>query len=243
MKARKLISVLLALLMTSCIPGLSAITASAYDYSQTIYFEFPTDGTWGDPNGVRYVYCYLRVIDGEPEYFTPVAKMSRQSRCVNEGNNLYSFDIYTKCGMVEDGVEYAVSFSTDANGGFETVEMILTSDCIGDTLKVTPYEGTVSRTDVDDSTKNLYYAAWEENTNCGPLAVITPTGELTPGCLPFYQPHAKTLSDALKKYLVSNESNAFFQLDNNISLCDVTGASPQEVYEQYLNDNSELIDN
>ena len=247
-KTTKFLSLLLAVMLTvSCFSILSAVPASAAE-EQKIYFQFPTDGTWGDPSGVTInaktkktnIYCYAAAVYGNE---TPITAgwQTPKSVCLSEGDNLYSFDL-SKYGTFEDGADYIVSFSTAANGGFQTCDMTFTTDCFGDTIYVTPYEGVVSRENAMDSHKVDYYAAWKNNTQCGPKASISSLGVLMPGLFPFYQPKAQQLSNCLTGYLTNPINNAYFQYDNNMVICEGLGVTPQEVYDQYVLDNAAIIE-
>jgi len=247
-KTTKFLSLLLAVMLTvSCFSILSAVPASAAE-EQKIYFQFPTDGTWGDPAGVTInaktkktnIYCYAAAVYGNE---TPITAgwQTPKSVCLSEGDNLYSFDL-SKYGTFEDGADYIVSFSTAANGGFQTCDMTFTTDCFGDTIYVTPYEGVVSRENAMDSHKVDYYAAWKNNTQCGPKASISSLGVLMPGLFPFYQPKAQQLSNCLTGYLTNPINNAYFQYDNNMVICEGLGVTPQEVYDQYVLDNAAIIE-
>lgn len=233
-KSTKLLSLLLAVMLTvSCFSILSAVPVSAAE-AQMVYFQFPTDGTWGDPAGVSVnaktrktnIYCYAAAVYGNE---TPINAgwQTAKTVCLSEGDNIYSFDL-SKFGTIEEGADYIVSFSTAANGGFQTCDMTFTAECIGDTMYVTPYEGVVSRENSMDSHKQDYYAAWMTNTQCGPKATISSLGQLMPGLFPFYQPKAQQLSNCLKGYLTNPINNAYFQYDNNMVICEGLGVTPRQ---------------
>ena len=248
-KSTKLLSLLLAVLLTvSCFSILSAVPVSAAEGEQKVYFDFPTDGTWGDPSGVKIqksgkanVYCYAYPVYGNVSEFTVPSFGGRITQCTSEGNNVYSFDL-SAFGNIDEGADYGIIFSTAANGGFQTVDLTMTAECIGDHVIVTPYEGVVSRENSQDSHKVDHYAAWTTNTQCGPKATISSLGQLMPGLFPFYQPKAQQLSNALKGYLINPVNNAFFQYDNNMTICQGLGVTPQDVYDQYMADNADFIE-
>ena len=247
-KTTKFLSLLLAVMLTvSCFSILSAVPASAAE-EQKIYFDFPTDGTWGDPStvkvsskGLANVYCYAYPVYGNTSDFTVPSFEGRVTQCTSEGNNVYSFDL-SKFGTIDEGADYGVIFSTKANNGFQTVDLTMTADCIGDHVIVTPYEGVVSRENAMDSKKVDYYAAWANNTQCGPKATISSLGQLMPGLFPFYQPKAQQLSGCLTGYLTNPVNNAYFQYENNMVICEGLGVTPQEVYDQYMLDNAAIIE-
>ena len=247
-KTTKFLSLLLAVMLTvSCFSILSAVPASAAE-EQKIYFDFPTDGTWGDPStvkvsskGLANVYCYAYPVYGNTSDFTVPSFEGRVTQCTSEGDNVYSFDL-SKFGTIDEGADYGVIFSTKANEGYQTVDLTMTADCIGDHVIVTPYEGVVSRENAMDSKKVDYYAAWSNNTQCGPKATISSLGQLMPGLFPFYQPKAQQLSGCLTGYLTNPVNNAYFQYDNNMVICEGLGVTPQEVYDQYVLDNAAIIE-
>ena len=213
-KSTKLLSLLLAVMLAvSCFSILSAVPVSAAEGEQKVYFDFPTDGTWGDPAGVKInkngtanVYCYAYPIYGNESEFTVPSFGGRTTQCMSEGDNVYSFDL-SKLGHIDDGADYGIIFSTAANGGFQTVDLTMTAECIGDHIYVTPYEGIATRENSQDSHKVDHYAAWRTNTQCGPKATISSLGQLMPGVFPFYQPKAQQLSNALKGYLTTHTSS------------------------------------
>ncbi|MBQ2616879.1 MAG: hypothetical protein IJF90_08475, partial [Synergistaceae bacterium] len=247
-KTTKFLSLLLAVMLTvSCFSILSAVPASAAE-EQKIYFDFPTDGTWGDPAGVKVsskgianIYCYAYPIYGNTSEFTVPSFEGRVTQCTSEGNNVYSFDL-SKFGTIDEGADYGVIFSTKANNGFQTGDLTMTADCIGDHVIVTPYEGVVSRENAMDSKKVDYYAAWANNSQCGPKATVSSLGQLMPGLFPFYQPKAQQLSACLTGYLTNPVNNAYFQYENNMVICEGLGVTPQEVYDQYVLDNAAIIE-
>ena len=247
-KTTKFLSLLLAVMLTvSCFSILSAVPVSAAE-EQKIYFDYPTDGSWGDPSavkvsskGIANVYCYAYPVYGNTSDFTTPTFGGRVTQCTSEGDNVYSFDL-SKYGNIDEGADYGVVFSTAANGGFQTVDLTMTADCIGDHIYVTPYEGVVNRENSMDSKKVDYYAAWKNNTQCGPKATISSLGQLMPGLFPFYQPKAQQLSGCLTGYLTNPVNNEYFQYENNMAICEGLGVTPQEVYDQYMLDNAAIIE-
>ena len=124
-KATKLVSGVLAALMAT-----SAFTATGFAAAKTptkedcdaageqkIYFQFPTDGTWGDHNAVKVsgmtgkgnVYCLIYAVYGnEYEFFNSGWETSVCS-CTAEDKDagLYSYDINSKMTVTLDEIDPA----------------------------------------------------------------------------------------------------------------------------------------
>ncbi len=258
-KSTKFISLLLAVMLAvSCFAGVAAFPVSAADDEQMVYFDFPTDGTWGDPTGVKVnarsglanIYCYAYAIYGNEKPYA-LGWQTRTTQCLSVGNNVYSFNLAfdpEKKGVLEDNADYGIIFSTAANGGYQTVDLTMTTECLGDHMYITPYydaksgKTLVTRENAADSHKVDYYAAWRNSKSCGPKATISSLGALLPGMFPAIQPKAQQLSNALKQYLTNPTNNPYFQYDNNMQLCEDLGVTPEAVYQQYLTDNAYIIE-
>ena len=252
-KSTKFTSLLLSALMVgSSFAGLTVINASAAD-EQKVYFQYPTDGTWGDASAVKVnsrsglanVYCYAYSIYGNETKFTEPAWEARSTQCTAEGNDVYSFDL-SAYGVVEEGADYGIIFSTANGAGYQTCDMTMTSDCIGDTIIITGE----TRENAADSKKTDYLAKWAKNDGvCGYKANITSLGNYVDGYFPAHQPKAQQLSNSLKSYLTNPTNVAYFQWEvsdnktgGNKVLCELLGVTPREVYDQYISDNAENIE-
>lgn len=248
MKLRtKFISLVLAVvLVLSCFTCLAFVTTSAA--TQTVYFEFPSDGTWGDPTaisvtktGLASVYCNVYAIYGNTTELASRAWQTSKTRCTSLGNNLYSVDVAAMWGNIDDNADYGIQFSTKKtdNTTYATTSLTFSSECIGDTIKIT--DGT-TRENPMNSQEQQYMAAWENHSDeYGPICSITSLGAYADGYAPKYQPKAQMLSNALNDYLLNSINAGYFQLNNNLSLCNSLGVTPQEVYNQYMADKSEII--
>ena len=247
-KATKLVSGVLAALMAT-----SAFTATGFAAAKTptkedcdaageqkIYFQFPTDGTWGDHNAVKVsgmtgkgnVYCLIYAVYGnEYEFFNSGWETSVCS-CTAEDKDagLYSYDINSKMTVTLDeidpatgkkkkttlyrfmemnpDVDYGVIFSTSANGGFQTADLNMTSECIGDTVQlVSPIQ---TRENAANSNKSDYYSEWKNHKDYKLMANITSTGKFVDGQFPAHQPPAQMLSNKLKEYLTNYINVGYF---------------------------------
>lgn len=237
---------ILALLLTAALLcGVCVFPASA-EGEQKIYFEYPD--SWSregliidEDTHLANVYCFAYPIYGNKTDF----QMRYQSKMTSmfcedyDGEKkLFSIDL-SKFGIIEDGADYGIIFSTTTDNRYMTVDLTMISNCIGDTVCVTPYNGMISPQSAPEPME--YYAAWKNTKNCGPKAEITSVGRLSPGVFPVYQPRAKHLSDALAKYLATYKYNKYFQYETNMYLCGVTGATPLEVFNRYLEDYSQYF--
>ncbi|MEE0873760.1 MAG: hypothetical protein UIH27_09925, partial [Ruminococcus sp.] len=267
-KTTKFISLLLAVLMVlSCFAGLTfASVTAAEEGQQIIYFEFPTDGSWGDPkqvnvnkSGLAMVYCYVYSVYGNEEPLTKYAFGAKKTMAtpVNgmpaDGNTLYSFDL-SKYGTIENGASYGVIWSTTnptTNKTYQTTDITMDYACLGDTVYVT--ESVPTRENSSDSDKKDFCAAWKNNKDNGIKGGITSLNNLLEGYFPTSMPKAKPLSDALKKYLTNPTNNPFFQWQQtetsqkknggwNEKTIQALGTTALDVYNQYMIDNAENIE-
>ena len=280
-KATKLVSGVLAALMAT-----SAFTATGFAATKTptkedcdaageqkIYFQFPTDGTWGDHNAVKVsgmtgkgnVYCLIYAVYGnEYEFFNSGWETSVCScTAENKEAGLYSYDINSKMTVTLDeidpatgkkkkttlyrfmemnpDVDYGVIFSTSANGGYQTADLNMTCDCIGDTVQlVSPVQ---TRENAANSNKSDYYSEWKNHSDYKLMANITSTGKYVDGQFPAHQPRAQMLSNKLKEYLTNYINVGYFNKPaKNAEICTKLGVTPKDVYDQYMADNAEFIE-
>ena len=266
-KTTKLISLLLSVLMVcSCFAGLTVVTASAADApEQLIYFEYPTDGSWGDASAVKVnkrnqltnIYCYVYAVYGNENPLHVYAFNANKTAMKKVGDNLYSFDMAVYSDLdgvaaIEDGADYGVIIATVNGKGYQTTDLTMTKDCLGDTIYIT--ETTPSRENAADSSKKDFCAAWRNNSDkCGIKAGITSLNNVLPGYFPASMPKAKPLSDSLKKYLTNPVNNPFYQWEKtdiaiqkgagcNKDTVEALGTTALDVYNQYMADNAEAIE-
>ena len=253
-KSTKFVSLLLAVMLTvSTFAGIAVFPVSAGEGGeQRVYFRFPDESVWthkglkNDPrSGKGNVFCYAYAIYGNSKPYA-LGWKTRTTKCyfVKDDPTLYYFDLNSIAdkGPIEDGADYGIIFSTSADGQNQTCDLNLTTECIGHTVIVTPFNGVVDRENAADSNKRDHYATWEGMSDpYGPKATISSLGALMPGYFPKNQPHAQQLSNALKQYLTNPKNNPCFQYENNMKLCEALKVTPQEVYDQYLADNEDNI--
>jgi len=253
-KSTKFVSLLLAVMLTvSTFAGIAVFPVSAGEGGeQRVYFRFPDDNVWTHSGLKNYprtgkgnVYCYAYAIYGNSNPYS-LGWKTRTTQCyfVADDPTLYYFDLNSIAdkGPIEEGADYGIIFSTSADGQNQTCDLNLTTECIGHTVIVTPFNGMVDRENAADSKKRDHYATWEGMSDpYGPKATISSLGALMPGYFPKNQPHAQQLSNALKQYLTNPTNNPYFQYENNMKLCEALKVTPQEVYDQYLADNEDNI--
>ena len=269
-KSTKFVSLLLSVMLAvSTFAGVAVLPVNAADGEQRIYFRFPDDSVWRHEGlkitartGKANVYCYAYNIYGHKgnngKYKTGWKTRTTQCDAEAEGGaitdaTLFSFNLASVQGGIEEGADYGVIFSTAAIDQNQTCDLTMSTDCIGSTMYVTPYteprtgETYATRENAADSHKVDYYAAWmypdgTKREDYGPKATISSLGVLMPGLFPNNQPRAAMLSNELKNYLTNPVNNPYFQYDNNMVLCNELGTTPQAVYEQYLADNAKTIE-
>ena len=238
---------------------------------QIIYFEFPdgTWGDWSNVkinklNNTLPVYCNPYTVYGnEKEFFDPgwetkpgqctyTGKGMKVQYNINSQMNINHYkDVdekgkkvklyYYRYMETEPGKDYGVLFSTTANNGFQTTDVNMTADCLGDTVVLdTPIQ---TRENAANSAKKDYFAHWKNNSNLVTKANITSTGKFVSGQFPTNQPKAQMLSNALKDYLTNFINVGYFQLESNQKIMESLGVTAQEVYDQYMKDNADIIAN
>ena len=236
---------------------------------QKIYFEFPdgTWGDWSNLkinklNNTLPVYCNPYTVYGnEKEFFDPGWE-TKPGQCTytGKGKTVY-YDINSEMSInhysevddkgkkvklyyyrymeTEPGKDYGVLFSTTANGGFQTADVNMTADCLGDTVVLDDPIST--RENAANSAKSDYFAHWKNHSDLVTKANVLSTGKFVDGQFPQNQPKAQMLSNALKDYLTNFINVGFFQLESNQKIMEKLGVTPQEVYDQYMKDNADII--
>ena len=236
---------------------------------QKIYFEFPdgTWGDWSNLkinklNNTLPVYCNPYTVYGnEKEFFDPGWE-TKPGQCTytGEGKTVY-YDINSEMSInhysevddkgkkvklyyyrymeTEPGKDYGVLFSTTSNGGFQTADVNMTADCLGDTVVLD--DPIKTRENAANSAKSDYFAHWKNHSDLVTKANILSTGKFADGQFPQNQPKAQMLSNALKDYLTNFINVGYFQLENNQKIMEKLGVTPQEVYDQYMKDNADII--
>ena len=236
---------------------------------QKIYFEFPdgTWGDWSNLkinklNNTLPVYCNPYAVYGnEKEFFDPGWE-TKPGQCTytGEGKTVF-YDINSEMSInhysevddkgkkvklyyyrymeTEPGKDYGVLFSTTANGGFQTADVNMTADCLGDTVVLD--DPIKTRENAANSAKSDYFAHWKNHSDLVTKANILSTGKFADGQFPQNQPKAQMLSNALKDYLTNFINVGYFQLENNQKIMEKLGVTPQEVYDQYMKDNADII--
>ncbi|MEE0843122.1 MAG: dockerin type I domain-containing protein [Ruminococcus sp.] len=236
---------------------------------QKIYFEFPdgTWGDWNNLkinklNNTLPVYCNPYTVYGnEKEFFDPGWE-TKPGQCTytGEGKTVY-YDINSEMSInhysevddkgkkvklyyyrymeTEPGKDYGVLFSTTANGGFQTADVNMTADCLGDTVVLDDPIST--RENAANSAKSDYFAHWKNHSDLVTKANVLSTGKFVDGQFPQNQPKAQMLSNALKDYLTNFINVGYFQLESNQKIMEKLGVTPQEVYDQYMKDNADII--
>ena len=236
---------------------------------QKIYFEFPdgTWGDWSNLkinklNNTLPVYCNPYAVYGnEKEFFDPGWE-TKPGQCTYTGKGKTVFyDINSEMSInhysevddkgkkvklyyyrymeTEPGKDYGVLFSTTANGGFQTADVNMTADCLGDTVVLD--DPIQTRENAANSAKSDYFAHWKNHSDLVTKANVLSTGKFVDGQFPQNQPKAQMLSNALKEYLTNFINVGFFQLESNQKIMEKLGVTPQEVYDQYMKDNADII--
>ena len=245
--------------------ALEAPTKEDHDAAgaQKIYFQFPDDGTWGDPDKAtsRNVFCDVVAVCGNEYKFFTAESETKVCRCTleDEVNHIFSYDLNTVSSykltnsggrtatvslyrFIENNpnADYQVSFSTTANGGYCTAPVNMTVDCVGDTLCLSSPVAT--RQNSQNSQMSDYFACWKNHPDYKTAAGITSTAEYLAGQIPPHTPPEKLLSDKLAVCLTSMIYNNYFgKSESNAKLCQSLGTTAQKVYDRYVSDYSEYM--
>lgn len=139
-----------------------------YDSSKLIYFDVSST-YWID---FGRLYCHIWNNEN-PDL--ALSWNSRESRCAyDETTEIASFDLTNLDYDIKDtdGKEYLIIFHCDQ--GYQTYNNVMSGACIGDTMYCT---GEMSEHQEDED-KVVSLAVWENNPDCGPLKLISSTGNV-----------------------------------------------------------------
>ena len=139
-KSTKFVSLLLSVMLAvSTFAGVAVLPVSAADGEQRIYFRFPDDSVWRheglkitERTGKANVYCYAYNIYGHKgnngKYKTGWKTRTTQCDAEAEGgkitdSTLFSFNLASVQGGIEEGADYGVIFSTAAIDQNQTCDL------------------------------------------------------------------------------------------------------------------------
>lgn len=232
-KFRKIMSTFLVVIMLmTTVLSTTAFATTESEADTKIYFEVPNLC-----GSASKVYCYIYKIYGGKEISTPMWQ-SKSTLCelVDEESNLYSFDTSKLClegdesgYAIEEGADYGLIFSAVNSEGrsYQTCNMTLGSECLGDTVYVTD----VILSGEDDSTYN-FIAAWKNNSDkYGEMAEILSKGIISGKYFPVNKPIEVEIAEWIHVWAVWNEN--IITTETVANILTETGADPQAVYDTY----------
>ena len=201
---------------------------SGADKSNSFNFEVPSD--W---KNVKVMYChvYMCVDDGSvkwPAWKTKAEKME------DNGDGTWSYDVSKlPAGAIDPakGASYAVVFAADT--GMQTYNLLLDSNCIGDTAYVTGN----SLENPADSNKTAIEARWR-NSSLGPEKVITTIGNVIGDSLPEGSSNAILMANWLKSWALDDTKTGAVP-----NLMTTLGVSADEVYAELVKLCQQSVDN
>ncbi|GHU82955.1 hypothetical protein AGMMS50284_5670 [Clostridia bacterium] len=162
--AKKLLSVLLAVMMIFSIVAVSTVSSAAAEADRTIYFELPTE--W---QAARAVYAHIWGHEGAGLYSWQDTK-SKMKKVDASSPALWYYEV-----PESDAEEFdLIIFSTDSSIGTQTFDTTFGVSAFGDTAYVLDEQIENPK----DSTKTAYVAAWRGNTSYGPYITITSSGHV-----------------------------------------------------------------
>ena len=219
---------------------------------QIVYFQFPTS-VWGSASKVKWnprkgtanVFCNFYAIYGNKNevktraWEAPSTSMYKDARA----DTRYYFDITASGqGELEPGADYGILFSTKANAGnasllqpntdgFQTCDMYLNYDCLGDTYYVD--EPATVRENTANSQK-IDYLGHSSNGIGKPLKKISTLCAYIDGSDHGNAPKGLELANGLKTYLpipVNESSFTWAKIQPTLSKF---GTTAEEVYQAYV---------
>lgn len=129
------------------------------------------DASTTDWQNYKYCMCYIYEIGGD-EFFGWGVKKTRMKD--EDKDNVWTYDLDNAGISLDSGKYYAVIFSNDV--GMQTADLILTTDCYGDTAYIKDLSARYENT--ADSNKQSYVAYWKNNTQWKPHMAITSIGNI-----------------------------------------------------------------
>ncbi len=186
-KHLKIISVVFSLALAVCtiqavfFQALAADedTTSAVVSGDVINFDANSAG-W---NNIKYCMCYIYEI-GADAFFEWGVKNTRMTD--DDGDGVWTYDLSklskstSGSTSIESGKYYAVIFFADT--GVMTADLLLTTDCFGDTAYVKDQNARQENT--SDSNRQSYVAYWKTNTQWGVLKCVTSIGNVVGDQIP-----------------------------------------------------------
>jgi len=174
---KKIMSMILsiAMVLSVAVVGISGTYAaevsdktSEVGAGNNIYFNVKKSG-WSN---VKTVYCHIWRADGTGDW--PDWQTKKEKCKYDSSTGIATYDL-SKTGhniKKSDGKLYCVIFS--ANTGMQTYNVIMSGNCIGDTLYCT---GNLLE-NPEDSEKRANEAVWAKTKDCGPEKKITSSGNV-----------------------------------------------------------------
>ncbi len=239
---KKLTSIALSAMMvigSTALPASAAVAGEpAADGETKVYFQYPTDGSWGDVSSVANyntvgagtnVFCTIYAISGNSTSLKSAAWQTSLYACKAEGNGVFSYDT-TALGTIEDNADYGILFSF---GSYQTCDILMTSECLGDTLVID--DGAPTRENAGDSSKRDYLGHWVGHPAYSSLKKITSLNAIIDGVYPPYQDRGEPMAYCLRDYLNNSINISAFTLSKNLATIEAYGTTPLAVYNAYMN--------
>lgn len=156
-----------------------------------IFFDVKRSG-W-NIDVIKKIYCHIWRTDNFGNW--PEWQTSSELCEFDSYTGIASYDL-SKTGntiSATDGKIYCVIFSS--NSGMVTYRAVMSGSCIGDTLYCTSEQVE----NPEDSEKRCRIAVWGNNFDCGPLKIITSTGNI----VGYVYPDGETDETLLANYLLT----------------------------------------
>ena len=277
-KSSKAVSLLLSGLMATSCFSMAAATVTAAEIGseetcadktaqdlideghQLVFFQFP-ESLWGPNSNVKYnakkktcnVFCNLYAIYGNKteiktkSWEAPSTSMKKDSKA----SDIYYFDITESGqGVIEEGADYGILFSTKANAGnpdltqpntdgFQTSDLYFNYQCIGDTYSVTTPKATRENT---ANSQKITFKAESSNGIGKEIRKVTSLCAYLDGAKEGNAPDSLEMANQLKEYLPNSLNNSSFVWAKIEPILAQYGTTAQAVYDTYVEKFKDLHD-
>ena len=275
-KSSKALSLILSGLMATSCFSMAAVSASAAEVDsdaagakwvtaqerldaghQLVFFQFP-DTVWGSNSNVKYnktkhttnVCCDYYAIYGANTEIKGASWQAPSTSTFKDSSDssLYYFDLTTGGrGEIEEGADYGILFSTQANkgqagllqpnaDGYQTCDLYFNSDCLGQTWVIDI--PAVTRENTANSQKIDYYGHSQNNIS-QPIKKISTLCAYIDGIHPGGAPNGLELANGLKTYLPNPVNEPSFIWSKIQPTLEKFNTTAEEVYQCYVDKYAE----
>lgn len=202
---KKMISVLLAVLLLSCVCSANALNSDKASSGERTLTDrsFNFDALFSGWKDFDKIYCHIREYNGDSLY----AEFSNDELCVNNHDGIWSYDIKGKGIYLDLSKDYLLSFYTE-DSKYKTHELFCSGKNLGSiaVCNQTIYEDPY---DYNSSVHDLY---WTDTGSYASLFCITQTGK----AIGHQLPNGVDRFDLFVEFLKNDVENAAEITDRSI---------------------------